>query len=140
MIALIKSASERTLLISNQNLKISNRNLVPLVTIKGIRENFPLANNVAILFVSKGVHTQIIDTKTVDSKMVNNHHPSIQTWAKLLPRARTINPNAIHHRKRDPSWPLLRITIADVTFVTIQITWPMLVHKSTRISNMLKAS
>ncbi len=73
-----------------------------LITIKRKRERFPLASNVAILLASKGAHTPIIDTKTVDSKMVNNQHPSIQTWAELLLRARIINPSAIHHRKRDP--------------------------------------
>jgi hypothetical protein len=86
------------------------------------RERFPLASNVAILLASKEVHTQIIDTKTVDSRMVINSHPSIPTWEKLLARARIINLNAIHHRNRDLLWPPLRIMIADVTFVTIQIT------------------
>ncbi len=79
VIALIKSASKQTLLISNRNLKTSNRNHVTLITIKRKRERFPLATNVAILLASKGAHTPIIDTKTVDSKMVNNQHPSIQT-------------------------------------------------------------
>ncbi len=70
---------------------------------------------------SKEVHTQIIATKTVDSKMVSNHHPSIQTWVELLLRARIINPSAIHHRKRDPLRPLLRVMIADAIFAMIQI-------------------
>jgi hypothetical protein len=99
-----------------------------------------MASNVATLFASEEVHTQIIDTKTVDSKMVNNSHPSIPIRAKLLARARITNPNAIHHRKRDPLRPPQRTMIADVTFVTIQITYLMLVHKRIRISNMLKAS
>ncbi len=99
-----------------------------------------MASNVADLLANKEVHTQIIDIVTVDSKMVNNHHPSIPTWEKLQVRARTTNPSAIHHRKRDPLPPPLRIMIADVTFVTIQITYLMLAHKKAKISNMLRAS
>jgi hypothetical protein len=82
--------------------KIPNRNHVTLITIIEKREKFLLANNVAILRASKEVLTSIIDIRIVASRMVVNHHPSIQTWAELLLRARIINPSASHHRKRDP--------------------------------------
>ncbi len=102
MIALIRSASEQTLLISYRNLEIPKRNLVNLLTVQNKQEIFLLASNVAMLVVSKEVRTSIIDIKNVVTKGVPNHHLSIPTWEKLLPRARTTNPNAIHHRKRDP--------------------------------------
>ena len=120
--------------------KISKQNLVNLLTVQNKQEVFLLASNVAMLDVSKEVHTSLISIKIAASKGVPNHHPSIPTWEKLLLRARIIHPRASHHRKRDLSLPLLRIMIADVTFVTIQITYQMLARKKASTSNLLKAN
>jgi hypothetical protein len=113
---------------------------VNLLTVQNKQEIFLLASNVAMLDVSKEVHTSLISIKIAASKGVPNHHPSIPTWEKLLLRARIIHPKASHHRKRDLSLPLLRIMIADVTFVTIQITYQMLARKKASTSNLLKAN
>ncbi len=135
-----KNVSEQTLLISNPNLRIPRRNRMKILTVQNKQEIFLLASNVAMLAASKEVHTSLTDIKIVVLKGVPNHHPSIPTWEKLHPRARIINPNAIHHRKRDLLEPPLRTMIADDTFLMIQIIYQMPVHKRTRISNMLKAS
>jgi hypothetical protein len=113
---------------------------VNLFTIEETKEKFLLASSVAVSIASKEVRTPIIDIRIVVTRMVIRHHTNIPTWVKLLVRARITNPNSIHHRKGDPSRPPLRIMIADVTFVTIQITYLMLAHKKARISNMLRAS
>jgi hypothetical protein len=113
---------------------------VTLITIKKTKEKFLLASNVATLVARNEAHTQIIDIKIAVSKIVINVHPSTQTWAKLLLRTRITKPSATNHRRRDLLRPLLRQMIADVTFVTTLIIYPMLAHRKAKISNLLRTS
>jgi hypothetical protein len=110
------------------------------ITTKRIKEKYLLANNVATLVARNEARTQIIDTRIVVSKMVINTSPSIQTWARLLLRTSITKPSAIHRRSRALPRQLLRQVIADVTFVTTQIIWPMLAHRKAKISSLLKTS
>jgi hypothetical protein len=136
----IRRESEQTLLISNLNREIIDRNHVTPITTKGIKEKYLLANNVATLVARNEVRTPIIDTRIVVSKMVINTNPSIQTWARLLLKTSITKPSAIHRRSRAPPRQLLRQVIADVTFVTTQIILLMLAHRKAKISSLLKTS